>query len=84
VIVFRDLSKERRHSASEDRTRAFLGILAEEFGEMLKPIAACAESLKRAESLDPEDRRKAADVIAGQVGRMRGVIEDLRRVNPQD
>ena len=84
VIVFRDLSKEKRHSESDDRMRAFLGILAEEFGEMLEPVAACAEKLQRTGSLDEGERREAAATIVRQVGRMRGVIEDLRSVNPQD
>jgi PAS domain S-box-containing protein len=84
VIVFKDLSKEKRHSASDDRMRAFLGILAEEFGDMLDPVAACAKKLQGAVSLEEHERRDAADTIARQVVRMRGVIEDLRRVNPHD
>jgi PAS domain S-box-containing protein len=84
VIVFKDLSKEKRHSASDDRMRAFLSILAEEFGDMLDPVATCAEKLQREASLEAEERREAADTIARQVVRMRGVIEDLRRVNPHD
>lgn len=84
VIVFRDLSKEKRHSASDDRMRAFLGILAEEFDDMLEPVAACVQKLQGTGSLEEHIRHEAADTIARQVGRMRGVIEDLRRVNPHD
>ncbi len=83
MFLFSDLTEQKRHEASDERTRKFLGMLAHEFRNILAPISNSVQFLKRAESLDPESR-KAVEVIERQADRLLALVEDLRRVNPRD
>ena len=82
LFLFTDLSERRRHEASDERTRTFLGMLAHEFRNILSPIANSAETLKRS-PLDA-DGRKAVETIERQTARLVSLVEDLRRINPKE
>jgi signal transduction histidine kinase len=77
-----DLSEAKRHQASDERTRKFLGMLAHEFRNMLNTMHLSLEIVKRHE-LNAECR-KAVETVERQMDRMLQVVEDLRRVNPKD
>jgi len=77
-----DLVEAKRHQASDERTRKFLGMLAHEFRNMLNTMRMSLEIVKRHE-IDA-DCRKAVDTVERQMDRMLQVVEDLRRVNPKD
>jgi PAS domain S-box-containing protein len=77
-----DLSEARRHQASDERTRKFLGMLAHEFRNMLNGMRLSAELLKR--EPDAAERAKALDSLERQMQRMLEVVEDLRTINPRD
>lgn len=83
VCLFSDLTEQKRHEASDERTRRFLAMLAHEFGNMLAPIGHSAELLKRAEGLD-ENGRRALEAIERQLARLKGLVDDLRCVNPKE
>lgn len=83
VCLFTDLTEQKRHEASDERTRRFLAMLAHEFANMLAPIGQSAELLKRADGLD-DNARRALETIDGQLARLKGLVEDLRRVNPPE
>jgi nitrogen-specific signal transduction histidine kinase len=82
LFLFADLTEQKRHEASDERTRKFLGMLAHEFRNILGPIGNSAELLKR-KSLDA-DGQKAVEVIERQTSRLLGLVEDLRRINPRE
>jgi PAS domain S-box-containing protein len=82
LFLFTDLTEQKRHEASDERTRKFLGMLAHEFRNILGPIGNSAELLKR-KSLDA-DGQKAVEVIERQTSRLLGLVEDLRRINPRE
>lgn len=83
MCLVSDLSLQKRHEASDERTRKFLGMLAHEFRNILAPIRNAVEYLKRVESLDPEGRNMV-DVVDRQSTRLLSLVEDLRRINPRE
>ena len=82
LFLFADLTEQKRHEASDERMRKFLGMLAHEFRNILGSIGNAVTLLKRAE-LGPEPQ-KAVDVIERQTARLLGLVEDLRRINPRE
>jgi PAS domain S-box-containing protein len=82
LFLFADLTEQKRHEASDERTRKFLGMLAHEFRNILGPIGNSVALLKKSQ-LDAEPR-KAVEVIERQNARLLGLVEDLRRINPGD
>jgi PAS domain S-box-containing protein len=82
LFLFTDLTEQKRHEASDERTRRFLGMLAHEFRNILAPISSATQLLK-AKATDPECQ-KAADVIERQTSRLVALVDDLRRVNPKE
>ena len=83
VCLFSDLTGQKRHEASDERTRRFLAMLAHEFGNLLAPIGTSVELLKRADGLEANARREL-ETIERQMERLAGLVEDLRRVNPKE
>jgi PAS domain S-box-containing protein len=82
LFLFADLTEQKRHEASDERTRRFLGMLAHEFRNILGPISNSVELLKQAQlGADPQ---KSVDVIERQTARLVGLVEDLRRINPRE
>ena len=77
-----DLAEAKRHKASDERTRKFLGMLAHEFRNMLNGMHLSVEMLKREQ--DPGERAKAFESLERQMQRMLQVVEDLRTINPKD
>lgn len=77
-----DLTEAKRHQASDERTRKFLGMLAHEFRNMLNSMRISVELLKR--EADEAEKRKAIDSLERQMQRMLHVVEDLRTINPRD
>jgi PAS domain S-box-containing protein len=82
LFLFTDLTEQKRHEASDERTRKFLGMLAHEFRNILGPIGNSVEVLKR-KNLDA-DAQKSVDMIERQTSRLLGLVEDLRRINPRE
>jgi PAS domain S-box-containing protein len=82
LFLFTDLTEQKRHEASDERTRKFLGMLAHEFRNILGPIGNSVEVLKR-KNLDA-DGQKSVDMIERQTSRLLGLVEDLRRINPRE
>jgi PAS domain S-box-containing protein len=83
LFLFTDMTEQKRHEASDERTRKFLGMLAHEFRDMLGPIGNSVQYLKRSGTLEPEGQ-KAVEIIERQTERLLGLVEDLRRINPRD
>ena len=83
MCLVSDLSLQKRHEATDERTRKFLAMMAHEFRNMLGPVRHSVDYLKRVDSLDPECR-KMVDVVDRQTHRLLALVEDLRRVKPQD
>ena len=83
LFLFTDLTEQKRHEASDERTRKFLGMLAHEFRNILGPIGTSVQLLKSGEPLEAEGQ-KAVEVIERQSARLLGLVEDLRRINPRD
>jgi PAS domain S-box-containing protein len=83
LFLFTDITQRKRHEASDERVRKFLGMLAHEFRNILGPIGNAAEILKRTQALDA-DGKKAVELIERQNARLLGLVEDLRRINPPD
>lgn len=77
-----DLSEAKRHRASDERTRKFLGMLAHEFRNMLNSMQLSIEALKR--SADEAEKRRTIDALERQMQRMLRVVEDLGTINPRD
>lgn len=82
MFLFADLTTQKRHQASDERTRKFLGMLAHEFRNILGPVQNSVHVLKQ-KPLDAE-ARKCVEMIERQADRMLGLVEDLRRINPKD
>jgi PAS domain S-box-containing protein len=82
LFLFTDLTEQKRHEASDERTRRFLGMLAHEFRNILAPISSATQLLK-VKAADP-DSLKAAEVIERQTSRLLALVDDLRRVNPKE
>jgi PAS domain S-box-containing protein len=81
MCLVTDLSERKRHQASDERNRKFLGMLAHEFRNMLATIHNAVEVLKQHE-LNAECT-KALVLVERQSDRMLELVEDLRRVNPK-
>lgn len=73
---------EQGRQATDARTRRFLGMLAQEFGDIIVPIREAAERIHK--SKPGRDVRDAALMIDRQADRLLALVEDLRRVNPRD
>lgn len=83
LFLFTDVSERKRHEASDERTRRFLGMLAHEFRNILAPIASSSEVLKCTQTLDV-DGVKALETIDRQTARLVSLVDDLRRINPKE
>lgn len=83
ICLFSDLSLQKRHAATDERTRKFLGMLAHEFRGMLATISYSAAYLKAGAELDDKGR-DAVETIERQTQRLSALVEDLRSVNPRD
>ena len=83
ICLFSDLSLQKRHAATDERTRKFLGMLAHEFRGMLATIGYSAAYLKAGAELD-DKARDAVDTIERQTQRLSALVEDLRSVNPKE
>ena len=83
MCLVSDLSLQKRHEATDERTRKFLGMMAHEFRNILGPIRNAVETLKLRKGLD-EDCRKLVDVVDRQSARLVALVEDLRSVNPNE
>jgi PAS domain S-box-containing protein len=81
LFLFSDLTLQKRHEASDERTRTFLGMLAHEFRNILAPIGTSTQILKR-QALDA-DGQKALEALERQTARLLALVEDLRRINPK-
>jgi PAS domain S-box-containing protein len=82
LFLFTDLTEQKRHEASDERTRRFLAMLAHEFRNILGPIGSSTEFLKT-QGLG-EEGRHAVEIIERQTARLLGLVEDLRRINPKE
>ena len=80
MCLVTDLTDLKRHQASDERTRKFLGILAHEFRDRLNAMQTSINALKSRE-LDPECAT-AVESIAQHSEKMRQVVNDLRMINP--
>ena len=83
MCLVSDISLQKRHEATDERTRKFLGMMAHEFRNILSPIRNAVEYLRRQDSLDPECK-KMVDVVDRQSTRLLALVEDLRSINPKD
>ena len=83
MCLVSDLSLQKRHQATDERTRKFLGMMAHEFRNILGPIRNSVEVMKLRKDLDDECR-KLVDVVDRQSARMLALIEDLRSINPKE
>jgi PAS domain S-box-containing protein len=83
MCLVSDLSMQKRHEATDERTRKFLGMMAHEFRNILGPIRNAVEAMKLREDLDDECR-KLADVVDRQSARLLALVDDLRSVNPKE
>jgi PAS domain S-box-containing protein len=83
MCLVSDLSLQKRHEATDERTRKFLGTMAHEFRNILGPIRNAVEVLKVRPGLDDECRT-LVDVVERQSARLIALVDDLRRVNPKE
>src|SRR5262245_1105959 len=83
MCLVSDLSLQKRHEATDERTRKFLGMMAHEFRNILGPIRNSVEVMKLRQDLDDECR-KLVDVVDRQSNRLLALVEDLRSVNPKE
>jgi PAS domain S-box-containing protein len=83
MCLVSDLSLQKRHEATDERTRKFLGMMAHEFRNILSPIRNSVEFLKRQDGLDAECR-KMVEVVDRQSARLLALVEDLRSINPRE
>jgi len=83
MCLVSDLSLQKRHEATDERTRKFLGMMAHEFRNILGPVRHSVDYLKRVESLDPESR-KMVEIVDRQTQRLLALVEDLRSINPKE
>jgi PAS domain S-box-containing protein len=82
MCLVSDLSLQKRHQATDERTRKFLAMLAHEFRNILGPIRNAVEYLERVD-LDPECR-KMVQLVDRQSKRLLALVEDLRTINPKE
>jgi PAS domain S-box-containing protein len=83
MCLVSDLSLQKRHEATDERTRKFLGTMAHEFRNILGPIRNAVEVLKVRPGLDDECRT-LVDVVERQSARLIALVDDLRSVNPKE
>jgi PAS domain S-box-containing protein len=83
MCLVSDLSLQKRHEATDERTRKFLGMMAHEFRNILGPVRHSVDYLKRVQDLDAECR-KMVDIVDRQTTRLLALVEDLRTVNPKE
>ena len=83
MCLVSDVSLQKRHEATDERTRKFLGMMAHEFRNILGPIRHSVDYLQRVDRLDPECR-KMVELIDRQSTRLLALVEDLRRINPKE
>jgi PAS domain S-box-containing protein len=83
MCLVSDLSLQKRHEATDERTRKFLSTMAHEFRSILGPIRNSVEFLKRRDGLD-EECRNLVDVVDRESSRLLALIEDLRSINPRE
>ena len=83
MCLVSDISLQKRHEATDERTRKFLGMMAHEFRNILGPIRNAVELMKRREDLD-EECAKMVGVVDRQSARLLALVEDLRSVNPKE
>ena len=83
MCLVSDLSLQKRHEATDERTRKFLGMMAHEFRNILGPVRHSVDYLKRAQGLDAECM-KMVEVVDRQTTRLLALVEDLRTVNPKE
>ena len=83
MCLVTDLSLQKRHEATDERTRKFLGMMAHEFRNILAPIRTSVDFLLRHDGVDAEGR-KMIQIIDRQSARLLSLVEDLRRVNPRE
>ena len=83
MCLVSDLSLQKRHEATDERTRKFLAMMAHEFRNILGPIRNSVEVLKARQELDGECR-KLVDVVDRQSTRLLALVEDLRSINPKE
>jgi PAS domain S-box-containing protein len=83
MCLVSDVSLQKRHEATDERTRKFLGMMAHEFRNILGPVRHSVDYLKRVDSLDTECR-KMVDIIDRQTTRLLALVEDLRTINPKE
>jgi PAS domain S-box-containing protein len=83
MCLVSDLGLQKRHAATDERTRKFLATMAHEFRNILGPVRHSVDYLKRVDGLDPECR-KMVDVIDRQSTRLLALVEDLRSINPKE
>ena len=73
MVAF-NLVEAKRHQASDERTRKFLGMLAHEFRNMLNTMQLSLEMLKR-HPLNV-DCRKAVETVERQMDRMLQIVAE--------
>lgn len=83
MFVFTDLTERKRHLASDELTRKFLGLLAAEFEDMLATIDRSAETLKRLEGV-PAGSAGPLEAIQRTTEMMALLVRDLARINPAE
>jgi PAS domain S-box-containing protein len=82
MCLVTDLAETKRHKASDERMRTFLGMLAHEFRNMLNGMSLSLELLKREK--DPDECARAVASLERQMKRMLQIVDDLRSINPRD
>jgi PAS domain S-box-containing protein len=82
-LPYRLLLERKRYQASDARTRAFLGVLAEEFRDSLGSMRNSIELLKSKPPADAEDRR-ALELLERKAAKLLGLVEDLSKLNPKE
>ena len=83
MFLFTDLTERRRHLASDELSRKFLGMLAEEFQDMLATIDRSMDVLKGAAGRNA-GHEGAIEAITRTTRMMALLVEDLRRINPTE
>jgi PAS domain S-box-containing protein len=83
MCLVTDISLQKRHEATDERTRKFLGMMAHEFRNILAPIRTSVEFLRRHRGLDDEGRQMI-EIVDRQSARLLALVEDLRRINPRE
>jgi PAS domain S-box-containing protein len=82
LFLVSDITERKRHAAAEELNRRFLGLLAEEFTDLIRPIDAAVDTMRGLHA----DAKTAAvlDGIRRQTARLQALVEDLRRINPKE